>query len=125
MKTINLLLTCCLLVILTGCAEPEFTGTPNPYQGIYKGTETLEGGTSVSAGDYPLKIKIIASGKISITDVDGITASGQLEGDNFRVVRSRPRQIFDGKISGKTISGVTTENVYTGDGTFSLTLQEN
>ena len=123
MKTITLLLISSLLAILAGCAKPEFSGTPNPYQGAYVGTETLEGGTAVSAGDYPLKIKINASGRISISDVDGITAYGKMEGDSFRVIRGSPRQIFEGKVSGKVISGVTTQNLFTGDGTFSLTMQ--
>ena len=124
MKTICLLLSTSLLMVLSSCAQPELTGTPNPYQGIYIGTESLEGGSIVPEGDYPLKIKISARGRISITDVDGITARGEMQGDRFRVVRRSPRQIFEGKVSGNTISGVTTENAFTGDGTFNLSLQE-
>lgn len=125
MKYLAQLFSCSLLLILSGCAEPKFTGTPSPYLGTYVGTETLEGGTTVSRGDYPLKIYIYASGKVRIVDVDQITAYGQLEGNSFRVVRSSPTQVFEGKIENKIISGVTTKNIFTGDGTFSLTLKEN
>jgi hypothetical protein len=115
---------CSLLVFIAGCATPEPTGPANPHQGIYKGTETLVGGTTVSAGDYALKIYINDQGRIRIVDVDGVDAYGKVEGNQFRVVRPSPRQIFEGKIIDKTISGVTTANIYTGDGTFLLTLQE-
>jgi len=113
-----------LLIILIGCAEPKFTGTPNPYQGTYVGTESLNGGSHLTVGDYQLTIYIDVRGQIRIVDVDGITAYGELEGNSFLVVRGSPRQVFDGKITNKTISGVTTENTFTGDGTFSLTLKK-
>ena len=124
MKTISLLLMGSLFAVVVGCAKPEFTGTPSPFQGLYVGTETLEGGSTVPAGDYPLRARINARGQISITDVDDIAAYGELQGDSFYVVRGSPRQVFDGKVVGKTISGVTTENPYTGDGTFQLERQE-
>lgn len=124
MKYIAQIFSYSLLVILSGCAEPVLDGPANPHQGVYIGTETLEGGTTVSAGDYPLKIYISARGKMRIVDVDGATGYGEIEGNSFRVVRSSPRQIFEGKVIDKTISGVTTANIYTGDGTFSLLLRE-
>lgn len=125
MKYIAQILSYSLLIIISGCAEPKIDGPTNPYMGVYIGTETLKGGSTVSAGDYVLKIYINASGKIRIVDDEGMTGYGKIEGDSFRVIRRTPRQIFEGKIVDKTISGVTTENRYTGDGTFSLTLREN
>ena len=121
-KTIQLF-TYSFFAIVSACAAPEFLGTPNPYQGIYEGTETLEGGSTVSKGTYPLQIYINASGRIRIVDVDNISATGQMTGDSFRVVRPSPRMVFEGKVIGKTITGIATQNRYTGDGTFSLTLR--
>jgi hypothetical protein len=119
-------LTAFALVVGFATSNPfQSAEAANPYQGNYIGTETLEGGSTVSAGDYPLKITITAKGKINITDVDGISAWGKVKNSQFKVVRPRPGQIFEGEIIDKTISGVTTENVYTGDGTFVLELQED
>ena len=123
MKYLTQIFTYGLIIFISGCAEPDFTGTPNPYQGTYVGTETLKGGSTVSAGDYPLKIYIKASGRIKIVDVDGATGYGKMKGNEFHVVRGTPRQIFDGTVTDKTISGVTTQNRYTGNGIFSLTMQ--
>ena len=124
-KYITELLTYSLLVILVGYTEPGIAGSANPYQGTYVGTETLEGGSHVDAGDYPLTIYINAEGKIRIVDVDSRSASGQMEGNKFHVERLQAYQIFDGVVKDKAITGVTTENEYTGDGTFSLKMQEN
>lgn len=106
------------LLILSACAGSEYLGPPNPYQGTYVGTEILEGGT------FPLKIFVDSSGGVRIVDDDGISVSGKLEGARFYIKRGSPRQIFEGSVSGKTISGVTSENPYLGGGTFSVTLRQ-
>ena len=123
MKNTTYWLSIGLTLFFTGCATPDYTGPANPYQGKYVGTETLEGGSTVAPGDYKLTIRITADGTIRITDIDGISATGKMDGNQFRVLRSRPRQLFEGEIVGQTITGVTTENPYTGDGTFHLTLE--
>ncbi len=96
----------------------------NEFKGRYIGSEILAGGTTVSAGSYRLVIKISAKGKITITDIEGISGSGKLKGNYFKVIRSRFRQIFEGTISDGVITGTTWGNKYTGDGTFSAKLEE-
>jgi len=96
----------------------------NPYMGTYIGIEDLEGGTAVTAGEYELIIHIDSEGGIEIIDVDGISAKGTLDGNSFNVIRRQPLQIFTGTIENGRIEGVTTHNVYTGNGTLSLELQE-
>lgn len=124
MKILSPLFLTFSIIFLASCAEPDYSGPPNPYQGTYIGTETLVGGSTVLAGDYPLKTYINARGRIRIVDVDGVSAHGNMEGNSFYVVRSTPRQVFDGTIENGTITGVTTENRYTGDGTFTLKLKK-
>ena len=85
--------------------------------GTYSGTENLEG------GNFPITIVIDSAGMVTITDVDGISASGTLQNNQFRIVRNSPRQIFEGEVNGETITGVTTENFAFGDGTFQAVKQ--
>ena len=115
----------CIALLLNGCAsnQPQndtlSSGSPNPYAGTYTGTETFERGV------FPLTIIIKTNGKVSIVDVDNLSALGKLEDNNFTVKRygSSP-MVFEGSITDSTISGITYGNRFLGDGTFEVTLEQ-
>jgi hypothetical protein len=123
MNKIIQLLSCSPLTIVAACATSEYTGSTNPYEGNYEGTEILEGGSSVSKGSYSLKIYISASGRANTIDVDNISVFGEMEENRFRVVRGTPSMVFEGKVADDTITGIATQNTHAGDGTFSFTLR--
>lgn len=119
----------CALILLTvsvwsGTAiHAQTDSQPNPYQGTYIGTETLEGGEYKSAGTYPFEIHVHADGSITyIRDND--PGYGKLAGNKFYITRSSPIQVVQGVVSGKTISGTITRNTFIGNGTFSVTMEE-
>lgn len=109
------------LLLLSACAETNSNrsaaenGPTNEFAGSYRGTEVL-GGRS-----FPIRVRISADGKIKITDVENISGTGKLDGANFVIKRARPYQVFEGTVSGHSITGITHGNVAYGDGTFSAT----
>ncbi len=107
------------LLLLSACADSDrsagTSGPANEFAGTYGGTEILGGRT------FPIRVNISADGEIKITDVENISGSGTLDGANFMIRRTRPFQVFEGSVSGDTISGKTYGNVAYGDGTFSAT----
>jgi hypothetical protein len=85
-----------------------------PYVGNYVGTEILEG------GNFRITIEIQESGKVRVRDIDGRIATGYLLDTRFVAKRGgATRQIFSGEVNGNKITGLTTENVFLGPGTFS------
>ena len=106
------------ILLLTACASGEpapviDTAAVAPHIGKYKGMEILEGDT------FPITIKILESGVVKVIDVDGRIASGYLIGTTFSAERGGPKQVFNGELSGDSITGTTTDNPYLGPGTFS------
>ncbi len=119
MKFNSLIITSWIL-LLSACASGEpapviDTAAVAPHVGKYKGMEILEGGT------FPITIKILESGVVKVIDIDGRVASGYLIGTSFVARRGAPRQVFNGELSGDSITGTTTDNPYLGPGTFSAT----
>lgn len=88
------------------------------FAGNYLGTEILEGNT------FRIKVRIEGNGRITIIDVDNIRGSSKMKGNSFRIRRPRPYQVFEGRIEGNTITGVTYGNRILGDGTFSAVKKE-
>lgn len=112
------------ILILSACAGVDSTDLTDtgsteasPYAGKYVGKEVLDGGTFV------INIIVSAGGKVTVIDIDGRKAKGQLEGASFVAVRTGIPQVFSGKISGNEITGHTKGNPYLGGGTFSAILQ--
>jgi hypothetical protein len=106
--------------LLSACVSGEpapviDTAAVAPHVGKYKGKEILEGGT------FSITINILESGAVKVIDVDGRIASGYLIATRFVAKRGAPRQVFNGELSGDSITGTTTDNPYLGPGTFSAT----
>ncbi len=116
-----------VIAVLSACAQktPSQPSAASPSNSSSASASELAGrysGTEVLGGrPFPIWIVISPDGEIEITDVDGISVSGSLEGDRFYIERPNPYQVFQGSVSGDTVSGRTHGNTALGNGTFSAT----